>query len=93
MISFMSVNFIFISKYQVLEAPMSSMRLLRQKLRNSDQCLLRKRNHVNHLVRKIYSIAEAYYEPCRTSKIEPFAKKVNGFQPLTVFAESSILDV
>ena len=36
---------------------------------------------------------EAYSEPCQTSKIELFAKIVNGFQPLTIFAKSSVLDV
>ena len=32
-------------------------------------------------------------EPCQTSKMELFAKRVNGFQPLTIFAKSSILDI
>ena len=32
-------------------------------------------------------------EPSRTSKIEIFAEVVNDFQPLTIFAKSSILDV
>ena len=36
---------------------------------------------------------EAYSEPCQTSKIESFAKIVNGFMPLTIFAKRSILDV
>ena len=36
---------------------------------------------------------ETYSEPSRTSKMEPFAKTVYGFQPLAIFAKSSILDV
>ena len=34
-----------------------------------------------------------YWEPCQTSKIELFAKVVNGIQPLTIFPKSYILDV
>ena len=44
----------------------------------------------------IFSVAqgvEAYSQPSRTSKIELFAKIVNGFQSLTIFAKSFILDV
>ena len=33
-----------------------------------------------------------YSEPYQTSKMESFAKIVNGFQPLTIFAKSSIID-
>ena len=36
---------------------------------------------------------EPHSEPCQTLKMELFAKIVNGFQTLTVFAKSSILDV
>ena len=36
---------------------------------------------------------EAYLEPSRTSEMELFAKIVKGFQPLTIFAKSFILDV
>ena len=36
---------------------------------------------------------EVYPEPYQTSKMELLAKIVNGFQPLTIFAKSSILDV
>ena len=36
---------------------------------------------------------EAYLEPCQTSKEELFAKVVNCFQPWTIFAKNSILDV
>ena len=35
---------------------------------------------------------KAYSEPSQTSKIEPFAKIVYGFQLLTIFAKRSILD-
>ena len=36
---------------------------------------------------------EAYSELWKLSKMEVFAKIVNGFQPITIFAKSSILDV
>ena len=35
----------------------------------------------------------AYSERSRTSKMELFSKKVNGYKPLTVLPKSSILDV
>ena len=38
-------------------------------------------------------MSEAYSVPCQTSKLELFAKIVNNFQPLTIFEESSILNV
>ena len=41
---------------------------------------------------KIFN-TETYSEPSRISQMELFAKIVNGFQPLTIFARSSILDV
>ena len=31
--------------------------------------------------------------PCQTTKMKHFAKKVNGFQPLPIFAKHFILDV
>ena len=34
---------------------------------------------------------KVYSEPCQTSKVTRFAKMVNDFQPLTVFAKHSIL--
>ena len=37
--------------------------------------------------------SEAYSEPCQISKMEVFSQIVNGFQFLTTFAKSSILDV
>ena len=33
------------------------------------------------------SLSEAYLEPCRTSKMGPFAKMINGFQSLNIFAK------
>ena len=37
--------------------------------------------------------AVMHSEPSLTSKIEPFAKMVNVFQPLTVFTKNVILDL
>ena len=37
--------------------------------------------------------SEANSEPCQTTKMEAFAKIVSGFQFLTIFAKSSILDL
>ena len=39
------------------------------------------------------SLTEAYSDPCQTSKMENFAKIVDGFQPLPIFAKRSIIDV
>ena len=36
---------------------------------------------------------EEYWEPSQTSKMKLFVKTVNGLQPLTNFAKSSILDI
>ena len=36
---------------------------------------------------------DVYSGSCQASKVERFAKIFNGFQLLTVFAKSSILDV
>ena len=36
---------------------------------------------------------EAHSEPSQTYKMERFAKIVNGFQPLPIFAKPSILEV
>ena len=33
-------------------------------------------------------IAEKYPEPCQLSKMKLFTKKLNGFQPLTIFAKA-----
>ena len=41
----------------------------------------------------MYSRSEAYSIPCQTSEIELFAKIFNGFKPLTVNANSTILDI
>ena len=35
----------------------------------------------------LLSLSEMYLEPCQTSKMEPFAKMINGFQLLNSFAE------
>ena len=34
-----------------------------------------------------------YFEFCQTFKMKLFVKTINSFQPLTIFAKSSILDV
>ena len=39
------------------------------------------------------NLSEANSETCQTSKMEHFAKVVNGFQPLTIFAKRAMLDV
>ena len=41
----------------------------------------------------IYCYPVEYSEPYETSKMELFAKIVNGFQLFTIFAKSSILDI
>ena len=35
----------------------------------------------------LLSLSEAYLEPCRTFKMGPFAKMINGFQSLNIFAK------
>ena len=37
-------------------------------------------------------MAEAYSEPCQTSKTELLAKIVNAWKPLIIFVKNSILD-
>ena len=37
-----------------------------------------------------WRILETYSEPCQTSKMECFAKIVNGCKPLTIFAKHAI---
>ena len=44
-------------------------------------------------VKKLFNDSEAYLKPSRTSRMENLVKKVNRFQPLTMFAKSSILDM
>ena len=39
------------------------------------------------------SNSEAYLEPIRISKMKYFAKILNGFKPLSIFARSFILEV
>ena len=38
-------------------------------------------------------ISETYSEPCETSKVEFFAKIVNGLESLTIFVKNSILGI
>ena len=38
-------------------------------------------------------LSETYLEPFQTSETEPFAKRVNSFQPFTTFVKLSIWDV
>ena len=38
-------------------------------------------------------ISETYSEPCETSKVELFAKIVNGLESLTIFVKNSILGI
>ena len=45
------------------------------------------------LSREIEPSRGAYSEPSHPSKMELFAKMVIGFQPITIFAKCSILDV
>ena len=49
-------------------------------------------NFVSKYVR-IIRISEMYSDLSQTSKMEVFAKKCSGFQLLTIFAKSSIVDV
>ena len=44
-------------------------------------------------MQNITGSSEAYSEPCPTSKMELFVKTVHGWQPLIIFAKSSILQV
>ena len=43
--------------------------------------------------RKNVGSTEAYLKPCQTSKMERFAKIVNGWKPLTIFGKYFIIDV
>ena len=36
---------------------------------------------------------KVYWEPCKTSDVEPFAKPVSSWQPLIFFTKSSVLDI
>ena len=42
---------------------------------------------------KKISTLETYSEPCQISKMQCFAKIVDGFYPLTIFLKHSFLDV
>ena len=37
--------------------------------------------------------SEAYLELCQTSKLESFAKIVNGFKKMTIFKRNSVLEI
>ena len=37
--------------------------------------------------------SEAYSELCQVSKVESFAKTVNGFKNITIFMRNSILEI
>ena len=37
--------------------------------------------------------SEVYSELCQTSKVESFAKIVNGFKNITIFKRNSILEI
>ena len=47
---------------------------------------------ISHLIKNIMATPESHPELSQTSKVELFAKKVNGSKSLIVFASSSILD-
>ena len=47
---------------------------------------------VKHAHDNYEHITDAYSESSQTSKMELFAKKINGFQPVTIFAKNSTLD-
>ena len=51
------------------------------------------RQKSSYVWRKLVYNGRSFLEPSQTSKMELFAKRVNGFQPLTIFAKSSILDI
>ena len=44
-------------------------------------------------INKRLTHSEAHLEHSQTSKIEPIVEMVSGLEPLTIFANSSILDV
>ena len=39
------------------------------------------------------TLSEAYSETSQKSKMELYAKMLNGFKPITIFAKYSILDL
>ena len=47
----------------------------------------------NLTVTKFLMISEEYSEPCQLSKIQLYAKIVNGSKPWTIFAKNPVLDV
>ena len=40
-----------------------------------------------------YNYPDEYSKPSQTSKMERFAKKIDGFYPLTISAKHSILEI
>ena len=46
-----------------------------------------------HFKIKFLIESEAYSELCHTSKVEHFAKIVNGFKKITIFERNSILEI
>ena len=55
--------------------------------------LLLHEKYINMDFLLVYIFPEAYSEPCHTSEMKNFAKIVNSFKPLTIFAKRSTLDV
>ena len=49
-------------------------------------------NFNNHYI-IVDHILEVYLDTCQRSKMKLFTKKVKDFQPLSIFAKSSILDL
>ena len=52
-----------------------------------NSCILKKYQNI------MWESPEAYSEPWETSKIAHFAKIINGFESVSIFAKRSILDV
>ena len=46
-----------------------------------------------YLCKVTFDITEMYLEPTQLSKMQLFAKIVKGFQDITIFRKTSILDV
>ena len=54
---------------------------------------LRTVSFLAHLCKVTFNIPEAYLDPNQLFRMELFAKIIKGFQAITIFAKSSILDV
>ena len=48
---------------------------------------------IDFVIMKRYFNSELYSDPCQISKMERFVKIINGWKPLTFFAEHFILEV